>query len=44
MPIYFLTFFVIYEKIKGLETPNNVLETITEINIEEYYNNSEEPY
>ena len=28
---------MIYEKIKGLETPNNILETITEIDIKKYY-------
>jgi hypothetical protein len=35
---------MIYEKIKGLETPNNILETITEIDIKKYYNNNKEPY
>jgi hypothetical protein len=44
MLIYFLTFFATYEKVEGLEAPNNVLETITEMNIKEYYDDSEEPY
>jgi hypothetical protein len=44
MPIYFLTFLATYERIEGLEALNNILETIIEINIEEYYNNSKKPY
>jgi hypothetical protein len=44
MLIYFLTFLITYEKIEGLEASNNVLEAITEIDIEEYYNNGEKPY
>jgi hypothetical protein len=44
MLIYFLTFLTIYKKIKKLETPNNILEVIIEINIKEYYNNNKKPY
>jgi hypothetical protein len=44
MLIYFSTFLVIYERIERLETPDNILETIMEMDIEEYYDDSEEPY
>jgi hypothetical protein len=44
MLIYFSTFLATYEKVEELETPNNVLEAITEIDIKEYYNNSKKPY
>jgi hypothetical protein len=44
MLIYFSTFLATYEKIERLEAFNNILEAITEIDIEEYYNDSEKPY
>jgi hypothetical protein len=44
MLIYFSTFFATYEKIERLKTPDNILEVIAEMDIEEYYNDSEKPY
>jgi hypothetical protein len=44
MLIYFSTFLATYERVEGLEAPDNVLETIAEIDIEEYYDDSKEPY
>jgi hypothetical protein len=44
MLIYFLTFLATYERVKGLKAPDNILETIIEIDIKEYHDNSKEPY